>query len=181
MNIISPTGFLDVDNDSLLYKKTVRSRESVDPKTDLAFYFNNYLVPKYGLDNINVNNCASFMKDLEMNWSKLTPDLKEKVLDILIDILLGSKEASFLESLVKRFEPFRKKEQPPISIIKEETKPPAPTTTPPLQEKEIIIKAKKESNIFLNIFIVCIVLIIAIFLIDTLIKSKNKCYYSNTS
>ena len=40
MNIISPTGFLDVDNDSLLYKKTVRSRESVDPKTDLAFYFN---------------------------------------------------------------------------------------------------------------------------------------------
>ena len=181
MNIISPTGFLDVDNDSLLYKKTVRSRESVDPKTDLAFYFNNYLVPKYGLDNINVNNCASFMKDLEMNWSKLTPDLKEKVLDILIDILLGSKEASFLESLVKRFEPFRKKEQPPISIIKEETKSHAPTTTPPLPEKEIIIKAKKESNIFLNIFIVCIVLIIAIFLIDTLIKSKNKCYYSNTS
>jgi hypothetical protein len=107
MNIISPTGFLDVDNDSLLNKKAVRSRESVDPKTDLAFYFNNYLVPKYGLDNINVNNCASFMKDLEMNWSKLTPDLKEKVLDILIEILLGSKEASFLESLVKRFEPFR--------------------------------------------------------------------------
>jgi hypothetical protein len=177
MSIISPTGFLDVDNDSLLCKRTVRSRETIDPKTDLVFYFNNYLVPKYGLDNINVNNCASFMKDLEMNWSKLTPDLKEKVLDILLEILIGSKEASFLESLIKRLEPFMKKEpvkQPFTPII----------TQPVMQEQKnrnesINNKQKNEKNMFLRLFIAAIVLVFVIFLIDNLLKNKNKCYYSN--
>ena len=68
-NYVSPTGYVDLDNDCQysIDIKSTRSRESVDPKTDLAFYFNTYIEPKYGLGNINVNNCASFMKDLEMN------------------------------------------------------------------------------------------------------------------
>jgi hypothetical protein len=84
---VSPTGYVDLDNDCgySIDLKSTRSREYINPKDDLAFYFNNYLAPKYGLDNINVSNVASFMKELEMNWSKLTPDLKDKVLDIMVD------------------------------------------------------------------------------------------------
>ncbi len=84
---VSPTGYVDIDNDCeySIDLKSTRSRESVNPKEDLAFYFQTYLVPKYGLNNINVNNCASFMKELEMNWTKLTPELKDNVLDILVD------------------------------------------------------------------------------------------------
>ena len=85
--IVAPTGYVDLDNDCeySIDLKSTRSRESINPKEDLAFYFQTYLVPKYGLDNINVNNCASFMKELEMNWTILTPDLKDKVLDIIVD------------------------------------------------------------------------------------------------
>ena len=84
---VSPTGYVDLDNDCQysIDLKSTRSREYVDPKEDLAFYFNTYITPKYGLDNLNVSNVASFMKDLEMNWSKLTPDLKDKVLNIMVD------------------------------------------------------------------------------------------------
>ena len=84
---VSPTGYVDIDNDCdySIDLKSTRSRESVNPKEDLAFYFQTYLVPKYGLNNLNVNNCASFMKELEMNWTKLTPELKDRVLDILVD------------------------------------------------------------------------------------------------
>ena len=84
---VSPTGYVDIDNDCeySIDLKSTRSRESVNPKEDLAFYFQTYLVPKYGLNDINVNNCASFMKELEMNWTKLTPELKDRVLDILVD------------------------------------------------------------------------------------------------
>ena len=86
---VSPTGYVDLDNDCQysIDLKSTRSREYVDPKEDLAFYFNTYITPKYGLDNLNVSNVASFMKDLEMNWSKLTPELKDKVLDIMVEIL----------------------------------------------------------------------------------------------
>ena len=68
---VAPSGYIELDNDCefALDRKSTRSRESVDPKTDLAFYFSTYIIPKYGLDNINVNNVASFMKDLEMNLS----------------------------------------------------------------------------------------------------------------
>ena len=87
---VSPTGYVDIDNDCeySIDLKSTRSREFVSPKEDLAFYFQNYLAPKYGLDNMNVSNTASFMKELEMNWSKLTPDLKDKVLDIMVDNIL---------------------------------------------------------------------------------------------
>ena len=82
---VSPTGYVDIEDNCALDNKSTRSRESINPKEDLSFYFQTYLIPKYGLDNINVNNCASFMKELEMNWSKLTDDLKDKVLDIMVD------------------------------------------------------------------------------------------------
>ncbi len=89
---IAPSGYVELDNDCdfSLDRKSTRSRESVDPKTDLAFYFNTYVVPKYGLNNINVNNVASFMKDLEMNWTKIPPDMKEKVMDIMVDNILNN-------------------------------------------------------------------------------------------
>ena len=93
---VAPTGYVELDNDSeySIDRKSTRSREEVNPKEDLAFYFNTYIVPKYGLNNINISNVASFMKDLEMNWTKLTPGMKDKVMDILVDGILN-KEGSF--------------------------------------------------------------------------------------
>ena len=96
---VSPTGYIDLDND--FDRKATRSREDVNPKEDLAFYFDTYLVPKYGLNNINVNNTASFMKDLEMNWTKLSPELQSKVMDIMVDGIL-SKNTSFKEDLLAK-------------------------------------------------------------------------------
>jgi len=89
---VAPTGYVELDNDCeySIDLKSTRSREDVNPKEDLTFYFNTYIVPKYGLNNINVSNVASFMKDLEMNWSKLTPDLKDKVMNIMVDNILNA-------------------------------------------------------------------------------------------
>jgi hypothetical protein len=100
---VSPTGYIDLDNDCQysIDRKSTRSREEVDPKTDLAFYFDTYIVPKYGLNNINVNNVASFMKDLEMNWTKIDPELKPKVLDIMVDGILA-KNSSFKSDLLNK-------------------------------------------------------------------------------
>lgn len=101
-HFVSPTGYVDLDNDCYsIDSKSTRSREEVNPKEDLAFYFQTYLVPKYGLDNINVSNVATFMKELEMNWSKLTPDLKDKVLDIMVDNIL-SENYDFKNSLMAK-------------------------------------------------------------------------------
>ena len=100
---VSPTGYVDLDNDCQynLDRKSTRSREEVKPKEDLAFYFDTYIVPKYALNNINVNNVASFMKDLEMNWSKLSPELQSKVMDIMVDGIL-SKNTSFKTDLLAK-------------------------------------------------------------------------------
>jgi hypothetical protein len=100
---VSPVGYVDLDNDCAysLDIKSTRSRESVDPKTDLAFYFKTYIEPKYGLGNINVSNVASFMKDLEMNWTKIDPELKPKVLDIMVDSILA-KDSSFKVDLLNK-------------------------------------------------------------------------------
>jgi hypothetical protein len=100
---VAPTGYVDLDNDCeySIDRKSTRSRESVDPKTDLAFYFDTYIVPKYGLNNINVNNVASFMKDLEMNWTKIDPEMKPKVLDIMVDSILA-KDSSFKIDLLNK-------------------------------------------------------------------------------
>jgi hypothetical protein len=102
-SFIAPTGYVDLDNDCeySIDRKSTRSREEVDPKTDLAFYFDTYIVPKYGLNNINVNNVASFMKDLEMNWTKIDPELKPKVLDIMVDSILA-KDSSFKVDLLNK-------------------------------------------------------------------------------
>ena len=103
-DFVSPIGYVDLDNDCQysIDVKSTRSRESVDPKTDLAFYFNTYIEPKYGLGNINVNNCASFMKDLEINWTKLDTSLKNKVLDIMVDYILVSGNFDFKKSLLSK-------------------------------------------------------------------------------
>ena len=102
-NFVAPTGYVELDNDCnySIDKKSTRSREEVNPKEDLAFYFNTYIIPKYGLNNLNVSNVASFMKDLEMNWTKLDSDLKSKVLDILVDGIL-SKDSSFKTDLLTK-------------------------------------------------------------------------------
>ena len=105
-NFVAPTGYVELDNDCnySIDKKSTRSREEVNPKEDLAFYFNTYIIPKYGLNNLNVSNVASFMKDLEMNWTKLDSDLKSKVLDILVDGIL-SKDSSFKTDLLTKLGP----------------------------------------------------------------------------
>jgi len=96
-NFISPTGSVELDNDCTysIDKRNVRSRETVVPSEDLAFYFKEYIEPKYGLGNINVSNVASFMKDLEMNWTKLTPDLKDKVLNIMVDSIFNNPKSDY--------------------------------------------------------------------------------------
>jgi len=104
---VAPTGYVDLDNDCefSIDRKSTRSRESINPKEDLAFYFDTYIVPKYGLNNINVNNVASFMKDLDMNWSKLTPDLKDKVMNIMVDgILIKDTSFDFKASLLHKLQ-----------------------------------------------------------------------------
>jgi hypothetical protein len=100
---VAPTGYVDLDNDCqfAIDVKSTRSRESID-KTDLPFYFNNYLEPKYGLGNININNCASFMKDLEMNWTKLDNNMKNKVLDIMVDYIFASGNFDFKKNLLAK-------------------------------------------------------------------------------
>ena len=102
--IIAPSGYVDLDNDCeySIDLKSTRSRETVDPKEDLAFYFNTYISPKYGLGNLNVSNVASFMRDLDMNWSRLTPDLKDKVLDIMVDGIFQSGDYDFKSKLLQK-------------------------------------------------------------------------------
>lgn len=109
---VAPSGYVELDNDCefSLDRKSTRSRESVDPKTDLAFYFNTYIVPKYGLDNINVNNVASFMKDLEMNWTKISPDMKKKVMNIMVDDILN-KDSSFKSDLLTKLNLYESKKE----------------------------------------------------------------------
>jgi len=103
MSFISPTGYIELDDDCeySIDRKSTRSRESINPKDDLAFYFNTYIVPKYGLDNINVNNVASFMKDLEMNWTKVPGELKDQVLNILVDGIFN-KDTSFKNDFLNK-------------------------------------------------------------------------------
>jgi hypothetical protein len=112
-NFVSPTGYVDLDNDCAysIDLKSTRSREYVNPKEDLAFYFQTYIQPKYGLENLNVSNVASFMKDLEMNWSKLTPELKSKVLDIMVDGIFNV-NYDFKQQLLQKLKIDRKQIKP---------------------------------------------------------------------
>lgn len=103
-NFVAPTGYVDLDNDCeySIDRKSTRSREEVNPKEDLAFYFKTYIVPKYGLNNINVSNVASFMKDLEMNWTKLDAGMKDQVLNIMVDDIFQSGNYDFKNSLLAK-------------------------------------------------------------------------------
>ena len=83
--LVAPSGYIELDDS--MNKKNVPSRETVMSKEDITICFNKYLVPKYGLDNLNVSNVGSFMKEFEMNWSRLTPEMKDKSLDMLVVIL----------------------------------------------------------------------------------------------
>jgi hypothetical protein len=66
------------------------------------------------------------MKDLEMNWSKLDPNLKGKVLDIMVDGIL-SKNGTFKEDLIKKLGIPQQEPPPPgIPVV-----PPAPNTASP--------------------------------------------------
>jgi hypothetical protein len=44
------------------------------------------------------------MKDLEMNWTKLTPDLKDRVLDIIVDGIFPN-NYDFKNSLLSKVQP----------------------------------------------------------------------------
>ena len=90
MNYVLPTGYLELDNDCTynIDLKSTRSRERIDPATDLAHNFNEYIKPRYNLGNINVANCASFMKELDMNWTKLDVASQAKVMDIFVHSIL---------------------------------------------------------------------------------------------
>ena len=135
-NFISPTGSVELDNDCTysIDKRNVRSRETVVPSEDLAFYFKEYLEPKYGLGNINVSNVASFMKDLEMNWTKLTPELKDKVLNIMVDSILNNPKSDydFRSSLLKKLN------------IPVNTSPPSTFRNSPVSNKSNFEKSKFE-------------------------------------
>ena len=100
---VSPTGYVEIMDDVYaIDNKSTRGREEINPKEDLAFYFQTYFIPKYGLDNINVSNVASFMKELEMNWSKLTPDLKDKVIDIMVNNIFLVGDYDFKKQLLSK-------------------------------------------------------------------------------
>jgi hypothetical protein len=102
-SFIAPTGYVELDNDCGLDVKSTRSREEVS-KDDLAYYFQTYIIPKYALNNINVNNVASFMKDLEMNWTKIPSDLKPNILNIFVDSILAN-DSSFKTDLLAKLSP----------------------------------------------------------------------------
>ena len=114
---IAPTGYVDLDNDCeySIDRKSTRSREEVNPKEDLAFYFNTYIVPKYGLNNINVSNVASFMKDLEMNWTKLSPDSRSQVMNIMVDGILN-KDSTFKTDLLQKLDVNQQPSIPNIGV-----------------------------------------------------------------
>ena len=155
-NFVSPTGYVELDNDCeySIDRKSTRSRESVNPTEDLAFYFNTYIVPKYGLNNINVNNCASFMKDLEMNWTKLTPELQNNVMDIMVDGILTNGNLDFRNALLNKL------------------KIPTVTSTSGQSKSSFgSVKGGTGESIYTIIFGIIIIGIV-IFIIDKMIKNK---------
>ena len=172
MNFVSPTGYIDLDNDCAysIDLKSTRSREEVNPKEDLAFYFNTYIVPKYGLNNINVNNVASFMKDLEMNWTKLDNSLKKNVLDILVDGILNE-ESSFKTDLLTKLGAVTVSAPAGPAIP---MNPDVPGT--PQQSSFTNVKsnfgANNDNSMILNVAIAVVILGVAFFLFDKFQKNK---------
>ena len=156
-NYVAPTGYVELDNDCeySIDLKSTRSRESIDPKQDLAFYFDTYLVPKYGLQNINVNNCASFLKELDMNWTKLTPDLQNKVMDIMVDGILN-KDTPFKQALINK-----------LNL----NQPPPMVPAPPLMNS--FSSFGKPSNKTITYIVVGLVILCIVFLLFSKVKVKS--------
>lgn len=157
-NFVAPTGYVDLDNDCeySIDRKSTRSRESVNPNEDLAFYFNTYIVPKYGLNNINVSNCASFMKDLEMNWTKLTPDLQNNVMDIMVDGILTNGNPDFRNALMSKL-------NIPVNTV---------NTVGQSKSSFGAVKGTTGKSIY-TIILGIIVLGLVIFIIEKMVKNKS--------
>ena len=81
----------------------VNSREQVTPD-DISFWVNKVLAPKYGLDDLNANNVASFLKELEVNWAKLPTELKDKVVDLMVEQIFPM-NYEFKEAIMSRVAP----------------------------------------------------------------------------
>jgi hypothetical protein len=186
--LIAPVGIIEQDSINI---SNVRSREYVDPKTDLAFYFNEYIVPKYGLNNINVSNCASFMKDLEMNWSKLDAGLKDKVLSILVDNIF-TQNYDFRSALMAKLN-IQQTQFPQgvpasttgvnnVAPAPEELLKPAQPTTPTETVTQQFTSSKESfgtsenNNIALFLIIGVFVLLLIVFFADRLFKTPKGSY-----
>lgn len=147
-NYVAPTGYVELDNDCEfdIDRKSTRSRESINPTEDLAFYFNTYIKPKYGLGNINVSNTASFLKELDMNWSKLSPDLKDNVLDIMVDGIFKTGDYDFKSKLMSKLN---------INL------------SPPILSKSNFTEVGQSSNKNITLVLIgVVVLVLILFLLD---------------
>jgi len=145
--IIAPSGYID-QSDTLLSldAPNTRSRESIDPELDSIHYFNKHIVPRHGLHNLNVHNCASFMKDLEMNWERLIPETKDKVIDILV-LILESGDYDLKNALINK-----------LKLKKTELVAPIVKPTPP--SVEVPVKKDKNNNVFYIIIVILILCIV---------------------
>ena len=163
---VSGVGSVELDNDCQysIDRRSVRSRESVVPKEDLAFYFKEYIEPKYGLGNINVSNCASFMKDLEMNWSKLTPVLKDKVLSIMVDYILKDGDYDFKNRLLAKLD---------INTVDHVN---TERSTGSTGNKSTFGKGEKKSNKFVIVIAGVVALLLILFILDKTMHSKPASY-----
>ena len=172
-NFVAPTGYVELDNDCnySIDTKSTRSREELNPKEDLAFYFNTYIIPKYGLNNLNVSNVASFMKDLEMNWTKLDSDLKNKVLDILVDGIL-SNDTSFKADLLKKLGP-TVPSVPTVPMVPSSfTSIPGGGKPGSIPGKSTFGSTNDNNNIYIGVIITLLVLGFVFIMFDRMKKNK---------
>jgi hypothetical protein len=93
----------------------VNSREQVTPD-DVSFWVNKVLAPKYGLDNLNANNVASFLKELEVNWVKLPVELKDKVVNLMVEQIFPM-NYEFKDAVLSRIIPQSSSSETPIEVV----------------------------------------------------------------
>jgi hypothetical protein len=165
---VSAVGSIELDNDCpfSLDLRSTRSRETIS-KEDLPFYFKEFIQPKYGLDNINVNNVASFMKDLEMNWTKLSPTLKDKVVDIMVDGILNNPASNY---------DFKNKLLTKLGV--DLTQPPVATVNQ-IGSKSTFGEVSSSSSLTddSKTILLAFVCVVSLYIIaDTVLKPKNSAY-----
>ena len=101
MSIIAPVGYVEMPESCMSPPgSNIPSRESVT-KDDISFWLNSVIKPKYGLGNLNVSNMAGFLKDIEVNWEKLTPAHKNNVVNILVDDIF-SRNYDFKKAILSK-------------------------------------------------------------------------------